>query len=338
MYGTLRSVPRRYARLLALGALATALLGMLLAESAHAAWFLPEQRLTWNSATQTAPDISGTRVAYSDYRNRRRVGGVWVYDTYVLDLKTMKARCLTPGHYAKADPAIDGNRVVWGEVARSRVHEAIVYRNLHTGAQQRVRTHDGGYNVDVSGRRVVYADRHWPLDERYGSDHEREIWLYDVASRAKRALALWRIDEWCDYPAISGSRVVWYEAADDPELCLYDAAAKVRRLLTTRQDVGHQSRPAISGRYVVWANRLYDVVADASVEIPHTGSDPAISGNLVVWADTRHGNSEIYLYDIYSKIEKRVTFGTSNKTQPTISGGRIVYVDNRAGRTTSTCT
>ena len=72
----------------------------------------------------------------------------------------------------------------------------------------------------------------------------------------------------------------------------------------------------------------------------------AIDDNLVVWADSRHAdpeivthgqnkpdyNNEIYLYDLTTSQERRVTTYPGNDNHPDIYGGRIVWLrhtDNR---------
>ena len=317
---------------LALAATAIALLGLASVDVAHAGWFLPEQRLTWNTATQTAPDISGTRVAYSDYRNRRRVGGVWVYDTYVLDLKTMKTRRLTPGHWAHGAPAIDGYRVVWeeGGYSTTGAHGGISYVNLKTGGRRHIHTNRLA-GLDISGSRIVYSQH----DAKLNPD-DFDVYVYNLSTRSRGRASMGADDE--VQPAIDGARVVWLE---DGGWLLYCRDLSTGILKHIYRNYAPKRGPAISGHTVVWAERadawdirLYNLARASETTVTTSGTvvgDPAISGDRVVWADTRHGNSEIYLYDIASKIEKRVTYGTSNKTQPTISGGRIVYVDDRAG-------
>jgi len=58
---------------------------------------------------------------------------------------------------------------------------------------------------------------------------------------------------------------------------------------------------------------------------------PAISGDRIVWQDYRNGYSDIYLYDISTGIESRVTTDSSSQYSPAISGDRIVWYDYRNG-------
>jgi beta propeller repeat protein len=60
---------------------------------------------------------------------------------------------------------------------------------------------------------------------------------------------------------------------------------------------------------------------------------PSISGNRVVWTDDRHavGSQEIYLHDLTSGAETRITNAPSRKSSPSISGDRIVWLDSRNG-------
>ena len=62
--------------------------------------------------------------------------------------------------------------------------------------------------------------------------------------------------------------------------------------------------------------------------------DPAIWGDRITWVDQRHGNPEIYIYDIIPGgvpgRETRLTFNsTADRYQPAIHGNRIVWLDQR---------
>lgn len=70
------------------------------------------------------------------------------------------------------------------------------------------------------------------------------------------------------------------------------------------------------------------------VQVTPNGSGqgfPAIDGEQIVWIDGRHNDSvDIYLYDIAAETETRITNGTAIPIWPEISGGRIVWQDNRS--------
>ncbi len=47
---------------------------------------------------------------------------------------------------------------------------------------------------------------------------------------------------------------------------------------------------------------------------------PAISGTRIVYQDDRDGNSDIYLYDLVTKTERRLTTNPAWQDYPAISG------------------
>jgi beta propeller repeat protein len=58
---------------------------------------------------------------------------------------------------------------------------------------------------------------------------------------------------------------------------------------------------------------------------------PAISGDRIVWQDDRNGNWDIYLYDLGTGIETRVTTDSGAQTNPDIDHDLIVWQDGRNG-------
>ena len=78
------------------------------------------------------------------------------------------------------------------------------------------------------------------------------------------------------------------------------------------------------------------VVIGAGVPAPVTADGSgqglaAVDGDRIVWVDERHGGSDLYLYDIPTATETRITNGTAVGLWPDIAGDRIVWEDNRSG-------
>jgi beta propeller repeat protein len=60
-------------------------------------------------------------------------------------------------------------------------------------------------------------------------------------------------------------------------------------------------------------------------------TNPEIWGDLIVWQDERHGNLDIYAYDLRSGVEFQVTANPADQRSPDVWGDRIVWQDYRNG-------
>lgn len=300
---------------------------------AHAGWFKPEQRLTTHEADQIDPEISGTKIAYADYRNVNEVGDPndpdQLFDIRVLDLKTLKSKNLTPHHNAYMGPAISGDRVVWQGIVPGTSNIAVYYYNLGNHTTKRLPIH--GQELQISGPRVVY--------DAYRSGDYR-IYVYNIQTK-KETLVADGANGNAVWPDISGKKVVWLDFRNgNQDIYSYDLAAKQERRLTFNTE--DQTHPRISGDRVVWQdsrndvlNRdiyMYDLATNTEQRITTDAGDQhdgTVGGDTIAWQDDRGGDSEIYMYDLASGLEKRVTVSpASSDVGVSVSGSRMVYMSN----------
>jgi beta propeller repeat protein len=144
------------------------------------------------------------------------------------------------------------------------------------------------------------------------------------------------------YPAISGTKVVYTDSRNDGDIWVSDLATNAARQLTSE---GRQDKPAISGDKVVYMQWIdggpvnseifcYDLTTNQASRLTSaTGPSeyPAIDGDRVVWGDYRSGAQGIYVYDLSTHRESRIATSTGIQSSPSISGDRIAYVDTRNG-------
>jgi len=220
-------------------------------------------------------------------------------------------------------------QTIWGdvmtgwEVERQRgqiVWQSISTYDLRSREKQRVLEVPATCSV---GPISIHKDRIvWASVDRDEAEHQRslkraplpnwDVFLLDLKTGEVQQLTT---EEHAQvYPKIYGDTVVW---------------------LDNRHEEGYHN----PRRYDVYA---YDLRSKKERRITSAtsaeGSDLSISGNLVVWTDNRHAdpevkihagnapdyNNEIYVYDLSTNQEKRITTYPGNDRYPDISGGNIV--------------
>lgn len=291
----------------------------------------PERRLTTNPTFQTWPEISGTKVVYSDYRRAVEVGDPndpdILFDIRVRDVNTGKDSRITPEVTATGRAAISGNRVVWNDYGNGRTTGGIWYHNLRTGTHKRVPV-AGGQELEISGSRLCY-------------ERNNRIYVYDLTTKKEKAVS--PKGGSAGACGISGSVVVWQDHRNGNfDIYSYNLSTRKEKRITT--DSADQGLPKVSSKYVVWFDyRNGELNADIYAYNLRTGKTvavskaagtqwfPDISGSRVVWMDERHGedNTEIYARNLSSGVTTRITRNASWSGNPVIDGGRIVYEDNR---------
>lgn len=64
---------------------------------------------------------------------------------------------------------------------------------------------------------------------------------------------------------------------------------------------------------------------------------PDVSGDKIVWEDNRNGDWEIYMYNVGSKSETRITHNSKNQGDAKIDGNIVAWIDYRNAGSTTNC-
>jgi beta propeller repeat protein len=143
---------------------------------------------------------------------------------------------------------------------------------------------------------------------------------------------------------IHGSFAAWIQWASDntgdADIYLCELATGQARKVT---GVGGQYQSALSDTKLAFTddargNRngdimVYDLLTGQTVRLESPGEQggPHLSGNRIVYNDWRHNNQEVYLCDLTTMTETRLTDSPATQGGPHISGDKIVWTDLGTG-------
>ncbi len=211
-------------------------------------------------------------------------------DIYLYDIATGKETRITQDSFEHTLPAISGSLVAWEE------NLGIAFLRLPNLVEAPLAS--SGFTPATYGDMVVWADT------RDGDSH---IYLYNTTEGEEAPITsepgLQQIN-----PAVGEYGIVWLNTSIDPVTYLYGPA-----------DLYFNATP--SGSALGFTNGSI-VTGTASPMSP-----PAISRNRIAWADNRNGVSEIYLYDLTSGMETKITADQAEQIAPSIDGTRVAWVN-----------
>lgn len=188
----------------------------------------------------------------------------------------------------------------------------------------------------ITGTTLVYWDDVNKTAAGDDGDVAGDIFLRDVVSGAVTLIT--PAHSAAGGPRISGTKVIWRDSRDW-KIHLYNITTGLESILPIK---GFDY--AISGNRIVftaappidsdwswnWAY-LYDLSTGKTKRISATTAKavrPDISGSKVVWVDRRRGGRDIFLYDVTTGTESRIT-GTGAQDNPDISGDLVAFEDYR---------
>jgi beta propeller repeat protein len=263
-----------------------------------------DTRIGTSLANQINPKISGDKIVYQDDRN-----GNW--DIYMYDLTTQIETHITNNASSQESPAIDGNRIVWND---NRNGNWDIYMfDLSTNSETRLTTSGSNTCPAISGDRIAYIK-------------DGDVYYFDLSSGTEFSLTAY--DGYLEkrdtaHTAISDRRVVW--------------------------DVEHLYGAGYLYPHYEWTIYMRDVVTGAAWDttaLTQAGGEyntPRIRPHIselytgvyyIVYQKywPLYGQQwDIYLYNTDTQALYQVTDNMANQENPRVSGGRIVYQDDRNG-------
>lgn len=288
-----------------------------------------ETQLTTDPSDQIKPDVSGNTLVFQDERNGDS-------DVFTRDLVTGVETNLTDYSGDQTDPAIDGGRVVYYDTSdRAASSPSLWCQDIASGEETFV-AGDVRPQADISGNRIVYANI------------AGQLFCYDLATATTVRFAADSLGTY-GTPVIDGSRVVYGETRSaSTGLTCYDFVTGVTtRLPSIWGDQG--SLPSISGDRIVYQTassrigtpsyrariHLYDMATGTSTVVsPYDAYErniPSIKGDKLVYQDKRDGAWNVYLFDLATGLDSRLTASGPAVSAAITNGSVVLYSDNRDG-------
>jgi len=272
-------------------------------------------------------DIYENTIVWSDFRNEKDSSKIKDYyetpnaDIFTYDIKTDKLTQITTNPAPQLRPRIWKNYIVWEDNRNDKVIDIypefdIYLYNMDTKEEKLISTVPGVHtNPTINNYKVVWEDGRDVKGDpsiRWGgnlSKNDTDIYMYDINICKEKAIAAGKLRE-CS-PEIYGDYIVWEDYnSNSPygDIYVFNLAKNKKTAIT--KDRYKQGDPKIFDHYIVWMD-----------ERRGTSSNDVI-------IDGKAPNSDIFLYDLKTNKEKRLT-GDGPQMMPEISSEWAAYEISR---------
>ncbi len=246
---------------------------------------------------------------------------------------------ITTNAATQSAPAIYDNKIVWNDTRNG--NSDIYLYNISTGQEIRITT-----NTSTQSAPDIYNDKIVWEDWRNGN---ADIYLYNISTGQETQITSnnsllyqWR-------PDIYDNNIVWRTVS---AVYLYNISTGQETRITTNT-VDQIDPPSIYDNKIVWGGwtnnnadiYMYDLSTGQETQITSNTSDqisPVIYDNKIVWEDFSNSNCtrwssigecnlDIYMYDLSTGQETRITTNATLQWRPDIYDNKIVWEDWRNG-------
>ena len=236
-------------------------------------------------------------------------------------------------------PRIYENLVVFQKYVNSQAH--IFVHNVLNNQTTQISNATAEYSPAIFSNQLVWEDLRRPTGgENY------DIYYYNTQNYGEGIITTQRTGyKFC--PSIYGNTIAWKEQIDSKHyIFFYNLATGVEKKIS---DSSHwPDCPSVWGDYIAWTQlgsgypQVYDLVlyqistgtskAVVTSNAYFDTAGPSLKMGRIAFIQGLNTASQVFVYDIASKLTTQLTTTPSVKSQASIYGDRAVWADRRGAK------